>query len=65
MVEEPTTTKVALGVVVPMPTLPLANTVNSDELLEEAMVNIGKVGFVDEPSTTRFAVGVEELMPTS
>ena len=65
MVEEPATTRGTPGVEVPMPTLPLANTVRKEALEEEATVRIGRVGLVEEPSTTRLAVGVVELTPTS
>ena len=51
------------GVVVPMPTLPLAKTVKSAALDEEATVKTGRVGELEVPSTTKVEFGVAEPMP--
>jgi hypothetical protein len=57
----PVTPKVATGEDEPIPTLPLARTVRSWELEEEATVKMGVEGRVEEPSTVKRAVGVEEF----
>ena len=56
--------KFAPGLVVPIPTLPLAKTVNKAAPVEEATVNSGIVGAVEVPWMTKVEPGVTEAMPS-
>ena len=55
--------KVEAGVEVPMPTLPLAKTVNIEALVEEAIVNIGRSLWV-EVEIDKIASGEVVPIPT-
>ncbi len=61
----PATSSLYKGLVVPIPTFPLAKTVRYWALEEEATVKIGKVGLVEEPWTTNMEFGVVELKPNN
>ena len=59
----PTTTNLAAGVVVEMPKLPKAVTLNIEELDEEETSNKGRVDWVEVPKTVSKAIGEVVLIP--
>ena len=61
---DPITVNALAGLVLPIPTLPLAKTVNREAPVEEAIVNRGKVGVLDEPWTVSKEPGTVVPTPT-
>ena len=59
----PTTTNLAAGVVVEIPTLPAAVILNIEEPEEEEASNKGKIDWVEVPKTVSRATGAVVLIP--